>query len=239
MENNQNMEQPVENFDHCNVNEQIVKEEATCVQNDETGSIYGKFKDATSLLEAYNNLQREFTKKSQKLAELTKESAVENQNNNSNNFQRDTQSVKENNKNEIEQSMPFYKNSSWKNKVSIFFNENPQAKIYTKQISEILLKDKELAKNPNCLSYAYAVVKQKDYKEPAELLSDPKHVEDIIKNEKIKDVIIKNYINSLKGIQSSPRLISGGISDVALSPKNEKPKTIKEASIILKKLLQS
>ena len=37
------------------------------------GSTLGKFKDATSLLEAYNNLQKEFTRKSQKLASLTKE----------------------------------------------------------------------------------------------------------------------------------------------------------------------
>ena len=37
------------------------------------GSIYGKFKDAKSLLDAYNNLEAEFTRKSQKLAEFQKE----------------------------------------------------------------------------------------------------------------------------------------------------------------------
>lgn len=34
----------------------------------------GKFKDTESLLKAYNNLQAEFTKKSQRLAELETES---------------------------------------------------------------------------------------------------------------------------------------------------------------------
>ena len=34
---------------------------------------FGKFKDAESLLKAYNNLQAEFTKKSQKLASLESE----------------------------------------------------------------------------------------------------------------------------------------------------------------------
>ena len=34
------------------------------------GSMIGKFKDAKTLLEAYNNLQAEFTRKSQKLAEF-------------------------------------------------------------------------------------------------------------------------------------------------------------------------
>jgi len=37
------------------------------------GSIYGKFKDAKTLLDAYNSLQAEFTRKSQKLAEFQKE----------------------------------------------------------------------------------------------------------------------------------------------------------------------
>lgn len=36
-------------------------------------SIYGKFKDAQTLLEAYNSLQAEFTRKSQKLSEIQKE----------------------------------------------------------------------------------------------------------------------------------------------------------------------
>ena len=37
------------------------------------GSNYGKFKDAKTLLDAYNSLQAEFTRKSQKLAEIQKE----------------------------------------------------------------------------------------------------------------------------------------------------------------------
>ena len=36
-------------------------------------SIYGKFKDAQSLLDAYNSLQAEFTRKSQKLSEIQKQ----------------------------------------------------------------------------------------------------------------------------------------------------------------------
>ena len=37
------------------------------------GSIYGRFKDAKTLLDAYNSLQAEFTRKSQKLAEFQRE----------------------------------------------------------------------------------------------------------------------------------------------------------------------
>ena len=47
-------------------------------QPNNTGSTnYGKFKDAESLLKAYSNLEAEFTKKSQKLAQLESDSLKE------------------------------------------------------------------------------------------------------------------------------------------------------------------
>ena len=38
----------------------------------EEGSMYGKFKDATSMLKAYKSLEAEFTRKSQRVSELEK-----------------------------------------------------------------------------------------------------------------------------------------------------------------------
>ena len=49
--------------------EQSLKEGSTTQED----SMLGKFKDAKTLLEAYNSLQAEFTRKSQKLAEFQKE----------------------------------------------------------------------------------------------------------------------------------------------------------------------
>lgn len=51
--------------------EQLNAEPEINSENSES-SMYGKFKDAQSLLEAYNSLQAEFTRKSQKLAEIQK-----------------------------------------------------------------------------------------------------------------------------------------------------------------------
>ncbi len=51
--------------------EQLETEPATQPENSES-SIYGKFKDAQTLLDAYNSLEAEFTRKSQKLAEFQK-----------------------------------------------------------------------------------------------------------------------------------------------------------------------
>lgn len=58
-----------------NILEQPVLNETTSahVENESTDSMIGKFKNAKSLLEAYNNLESEFTRKSQRLAELEKE----------------------------------------------------------------------------------------------------------------------------------------------------------------------
>ncbi len=63
---NELLEQPVLETE---TTEEIL--DKTSSENQE-GSNLGKFKSAKSLLEAYNNLQTEFTKKSQKLAELQK-----------------------------------------------------------------------------------------------------------------------------------------------------------------------
>lgn len=43
------------------------------ISTSQEGSMFGKFKDAKTLLDAYNSLQAEFTRKSQKLAEFQKE----------------------------------------------------------------------------------------------------------------------------------------------------------------------
>lgn len=51
--------------------EQLQTEPEKQSENSE-GSTFGKFKDAQSLLDAYNSLQSEFTRKSQKLAEFQK-----------------------------------------------------------------------------------------------------------------------------------------------------------------------
>ena len=64
---NLNLEQP--NNESINLSENS----ANITENSQDGSKLGKFNDAKSLLEAYNNLEAEFTRKSQKLAEFQKE----------------------------------------------------------------------------------------------------------------------------------------------------------------------
>ena len=46
----------------------------------EKGETIGKFKSVEALLDAYNNLEKEFTKKSQRLSQLEKDKTVEEEN---------------------------------------------------------------------------------------------------------------------------------------------------------------
>ena len=226
MENNINMEQPIQLEQvTANVNEQIIEENSAIVNSDTTeGSNFGKFKDATSLLNAYNNLEKEFTKKSQKLSELMK--------NNQTTTEEQINSIKE-------VSEPIFKSSNWQTKVSDFFEKTPEAKPYAKEIAATIISDKDLAKNKNCLDYAYALAELKHKVKPADLLNDPKHLEDIFANENIKNKIIANYIQSVSQSKHNLRFISGEANSITPTQPSNKPKSIKEASNILKKLLQS
>jgi len=223
MENLNNLEQPeIQTQESTNVNEQIIEGKGVMDNLSlQEGSNFGKFKDATSLLNAYNNLEKEFTKKSQKLSELTKQNL----------------------ENEQPISTPdcllAFQETNWQTKVSQFFKDNPEAKNYAKDISTILIADKNLFKNENCLNYAYALAELKNKVKPADLLKDPNFVNDILNNETIKNKIISEYLNSVSSSKHNIRFISGESKNILINNTQDKPKTIKEASNVLKKLLQN
>ena len=223
MENIETLEQPqMQISDTADVNEQINNQESAMVDDNlQNGSNFGKFKDATSLLSAYNNLEKEFTKKSQKLSELLKQNNLSQTETSSNN-----------------ETLPMFKESSWQNKVSKFFNQKPEAKQFAREISNTLIQDKELAKNNNCLEYAYALAKSKNIVEPAKLYDDPKFMQEIMENENIKNKIIAEYLKSVSSNNHNLRLISGEPKFISPTQSQNKPKSIKEASNILRKLLQ-
>ena len=56
-----------------NLEPEINHENDSTISENQEGSMFGRFKDAKTLLTAYNNLQAEFTRKSQKLSEFQKE----------------------------------------------------------------------------------------------------------------------------------------------------------------------
>lgn len=231
MEEIKNLEQ-LENLSGVeNVGEQNSQREEVQPNLNDSSSNLGKFKDPANLLSAYNNLEKEFTKKCQKLAELTKScNQSSSEKNQSQNKDNQSSSIQENN-NAID----------WTTYAENFVKENPEAKKHAKEIYEILKSDKNLASSPKCLEYAFAICKNSHQKVDTEnLLNDPQFLsEHIFSNNEIKEKIIKEYLLSLKNGNQMPRFISGTTQNVSVTIPENKPKTIKDASNILRKLLNT
>lgn len=238
MENTENMEQPLCGETTSNVGEQNTQE-MTADVSETQGSNYGKFKDAATLLDAYLNLEKSFTKKSQMLAELLKEKqdvagtmaeekAIE------------TPNEKEETSDNQPETYLSYKDANWKTNAENFLLKNEDARAYAKEIANLLLEDKSLAASPNCLEYAYALVKSRHTKDPAELLNDPSYIEEnILKNDQIRNMVINEYLSSVKEGNTPLKFITGNTTTVSLQKPDNKPKTIKEASMLLKKILNN
>lgn len=175
------------------------------------GSTYGKFKSGKALLEAYNNLQSEFTKKCQALAKLQNIENVE---------------------------TPIYLQKDWGDKINNFISENPEASDYIEKIVSVIKDDKSIADSENPIAIAWSRVATENFKSPKSLVSNLTFLEEnIFNNEDIKKVIIERYINEINNI-SSPRIMGGkDNSKVVLSPLL-KPKTLQEASRIAKEMMK-
>ena len=228
------LEQPTNSDGVENVGEQISHGEEVQPKAEELGSNFGKFKDSASLLSAYFNLEKEFTKKSQKLAEILK--SEENKNANLNNIGENSDTFKENSNNSLNSIQAYYENDNWKTYSENFLKNNTEAKKYAKEICNLIASDKVLASSPNCLEYALATVSQKHKEDTETLLNDPIFLEEhVLNNEKIKDKIIQNYLGSISA--NVPKFISGTTQNISVPISENKPKTIKDASNILRKLL--
>lgn len=148
----------------------------------------GKFKDAESLLFAYNSLQAEFTKKCQALSEVTKQ--LKDQGSNHVLEEVDNKTNKE--------VLPVYTREDWTNKVSEFLEKNEQAKPYARQIAEIILTDDSVSKNDSALEIAFAKAVSSNFVSPETMVEDDKFVSDyVLKSEKVKDAVLKLYFEEL------------------------------------------
>lgn len=207
-------EQPV--LDESNVQSEIVKSEdegTTLDSLNETGSL-GKFKDAESLLNAYNSLQAEFTRKCQKLSDVTKEL--------------------EENKSQVAESEPVYASKNWRENVSNFLAKNSEAQKYSGEIATEILNDEKLQSSPNALELAWARVMQKNYVEPAKLANDQNFInEQILSRNEIKMQVLEEYFKNLQK-QKNPPVISGS-GEVAVA-KTSAPTNMAEAKQMVEKI---
>lgn len=187
-------------------------------ENHIIGSIDSKFKDSQALSEAYDALQKEFTKKCQILSSLQKEYADNKQ---------------------TTSSLPVYLKEDWAQKVESFMQKNPQAQEFSDKISRVILSDKTIAGGDDPLEKAWIKVLKENYKSPQNLLEDETFVnEHILKNKEIKAKIIKTYIDNLEN-ESAPMLISNHSGTSAMLTPPIKPKSLEEANEIARSLLKN
>ncbi len=156
----------------------------------QAGSMYGKFKDAKTLLDAYNSLQAEFTRKSQKLAE----------------FQRKQQEFA------LFQNLEEKKNFSDKGETDCGEYKKEAA-----EADKFLGKIGSLPKI-NQTPFEEKLVAENELAE--EINSQEFFDKYIAKNEEIKSKILEEYLSKLNNLKAAPKIISGSAKSVHFAPNN-------------------
>ena len=177
-------------------------------------SPYGKFKNADALYKGYQDLQSEFTRKSQRLSELEKSIEVDN----------------------VIKNTPIYDTENWQEELSAFLKKYKNASNFSKDISNEILSDKELAIKPNSLEIAYGRVLEKQYKPKEELIQDENFLNEyVFNNKEIKEKIIKEYLKEIREKNNNPLFVSSAKGAITGVNKTS-PKTLHEAKIMTEKL---
>ena len=199
MENEKEGEQPI------NLNDEV-----------QNGSPKMKFESVEELEKAYQNLEKEFTKKSQKLKSLLKEKSDANESSS-------------------QENLPFFERENWGEITKIFLQENPKAKIHAKEISKMLMEDKDLQEANNPLLSAWQKWLTKNYKDKNDYLNDEEFFEELLLNEKLKNKFITNYLNEIKNRDEKiPPITSFGFSGIQNN--GHKVSSLEEAKELAKKI---
>ena len=165
----------------------------------ETDKPSSKFKSVEELEKAYNSLEKEFTKRCQKLSQLEKEMKV------------------------MKTETP----EQWKAKVDKFFGETPDAKAFAKEMAEVISNDTSLRSRADCLEVALSRVLMKKYRSPKDLATDEEFLkEHILGSDFVKKAVIDRYMKDLR--DGKPPVLMSRAGQNTVAPRN-KPKTIADA----------
>ncbi len=134
----------------------------------ERGVPIGKFKRVEDLFEAYNNLQAEFTRKSQRLAALEKEKTIE---------QTDEQKAQEG--------------------LDLFLSKNQEAVLYAEELKARVEQDESLQKEKDPYGMAWASLLYEKLAGP-NMAQEPLVKNLILKDKELKNLVIENYVEQIK-----------------------------------------
>lgn len=230
-----------------NFNEQFENEENLQEKN------LGKFKDEQSLLDAYNALQAEFTRKCQKLAELNKmqnnctksENMPQNNEKNENILKNVEDAGCDLGQNEVpsqceimveseNKSSP--EASNFSKQVAEFFTLHADAKDLAKSVGQILLDNPKMCEMENAVELAYKLAKSEQLKTPAELAEDEDFLSTyVFSKENIQSRVMEQILEKAKA--SAPKIINSKVGGSAVYVQSA-PKNLEDAKTLILKRIQ-
>mgnify|MGYP006886388765 CR=1 FL=1 len=165
----------------------------------------GKFKNPQELLRAYGELEKEFTRKSQRLKEL--------------------ESVASENCE--------FSEEKWKEAADKFFEKTPTAKPFVREIASKIMEEPSLKNDNNCFNVALTKVLLDKFRTPEQLMQDGQFLNDyVLSSDKVKSAVIEEYLRTIRAGQPPKTLADDGLACVSLA---RKPKTVEEAGIMFLK----
>lgn len=174
-------EKVLEEIENTNSNE-MKENEATAVS---------KFKNPEELAKAYGELEKEFTRRSQRLAKLEKEI--------------------EGGQNDVE---------DWEQIVDKFFTKTPAAKPFAKDMAREIIADPSLKDGKDCLEIALTRVLLQKYRSPEEMMSDGQFLkEHVLTSDAVKQAVIEEYVRGLNEGRPPVVMSYGGEATVSSASK--------------------
>ena len=169
---------------------------------DKNKSEVGKFRNPEELMRAYNELEKEFTRRSQRLAEAERKLK--------------------------EKDAPFNPDEEeWKATVDKFFERTPSAKPFAKDMARELMAHPELRRDANCLNNALTRVLVAKFRTPEQMLQDGQFLNDyVLTSTAVKAAVIEGYLKGLK--DGKPPVVMQGTGELGVTPRKN-PKSIEEA----------
>ncbi len=176
--------------------------------DDKKGCTLGKFRNPEELLRAYGELEREFTRRSQKLAEA--ERALK------------------------EREAPFDPSvGEWKEEVDKFFANTPAAKPFASDIAREIVKNPELKGDRNCLYNALVRVLASRFRTPEQMVSDGEFLKKyVLESPAVKEAVVESYLQGLR--DGRPPAVMGRGGQPTVTPKRV-VKSISEAGALFLK----
>lgn len=172
----------------------------------ERGVPIGKFKSVKDLYDAYTNLQAEFTRKSQRLSILEKDKMSET-----------TSQAKD------------------EENLKTFLSKNQEAILYAEELKSRAEQNESLKDDEKKFDKVWAEILYEKLSAPNKA-NDPLVQNLILKDENLKNLVIKDYMDKLQ-TQNTPIVMSSGGGQTLTKVASQKPDSFEQAKEVVLNLL--